>query len=131
MRTSIRLIALLSLVLTPILPFTKARAHPAIGPIDLSGDINGAPYRIVVPDNWNGTLLVYAHGYRDKADHPGEVDDRSVELAPSPLLVPPLLAQGYALAGSAYKDNGWSGRLCSLGRTSREGGQAVATLSSA
>src|SRR5690349_11014368 len=108
MKTSIRLIALLSLVLTPILPFTKTHAHPPIGPLDLSGEINGAPYRIVVPGNWNGTLLVYAHGYRDKADHPGEVDDRSAELAPSPLLVPPLLAQGYGLAGSAFKDNGWS-----------------------
>src|SRR5262245_49671497 len=108
MRTSIRLIALLSFLLITILPFAKAQAHPSIGPVDLSGEINGAPYRIVVPANWNGTLLVYAHGYRDKADHPGEVDNRSVELAPSPLLVPPLLAQGYALAGSAFKDNGWS-----------------------
>ena len=112
MGTIIRLGILLSiavlLVLTLTRPLTTAHARPQIGPLDVSGEINGAPYRIVVPENWNGTLLVFAHGYRDKADHPGEVDDRSVDIAPVPALVPPLLAQGYALAGSAFKDNGWS-----------------------
>lgn len=76
-------------------------------PIDTSGEINGAPYRIRVPASWNGTLLVYAHGYRDKADHPGEADNRTADIAPSPALADALLAQGYALAGSAYRDNGW------------------------
>lgn len=79
----------------------------AQGPIDESGEINGAPYRIRVPANWNGGLLVYAHGYRDKADHPGEVDNRTADLAPNAALADVLLAQGYALAGSAYRDNGW------------------------
>lgn len=31
-------------------------------PADLSGTLGGTPYRIRVPANWNGTLLVYAHG---------------------------------------------------------------------
>ena len=101
-------IALLLILSFFMRPFPTAHAHPQVGPVDLSGEIDGAPYRIVVPENWNGTLLVYAHGYRDKADHAGEVDNRNVELAPAAALVPPLLAQGYALAGSAYKDNGWS-----------------------
>ena len=83
-------------------------AAQQVGPIDTSGEIDGAPYRIVVPAAWNGTLLVYAHGYRDKADHPGEVDNRTAEIAPSPALASALLAQGFALAGSAYKDNGWA-----------------------
>lgn len=82
-------------------------AAPQVGAIDETGEINGAPYRIVVPATWNGTLLVYAHGYRDKADHPGEVDNRIADVAPSPALAAALLAQGYALAGSAYRDNGW------------------------
>ena len=82
-------------------------AAPQVGAIDETGEINGAPYRIVVPATWNGTLLVYAHGYRDKADHPGEVDNRNADIAPSPELAAALLAQGYALAGSAYRDNGW------------------------
>ena len=79
-----------------------------VGPLDLSGELHGAPYRIRVPANWNGTLLVFAHGYRDKADHVGEVDNRNADVAPSALLEAPLLAQGYALAGSAYRDNGWA-----------------------
>ena len=76
--------------------------------VNFSGRIKGAPYRIRVPANWNGTLLVYAHGYRDRADHAGEVDNRTAEIAPSAALEPVLLAQGYALSGSAYRNNGWA-----------------------
>jgi len=54
-------------------------------------------------------LLIHLHGYRDKADHPGEVDDRSVEAAPGGLPAEQfLLSQGFALAGTAYKDNGFA-----------------------
>jgi hypothetical protein len=82
----------------------------AATPLDVTGELNGAPYRIVVPADWNGTLLVFAHGYRDLADHPGEIDDRSAPVAPSAALEPTLLAQGYALAGSAFATNGWAVR---------------------
>jgi pimeloyl-ACP methyl ester carboxylesterase len=85
-----------------------ANAAEQVGPIDVSGVIDGAPYRIVVPANWNGTLLVYGHGYRDKADHPGEIDNRNPDIAPNADLANFLLSQGYALSGSAYKDNGWA-----------------------
>jgi hypothetical protein len=27
------------------------------------GEINGAKFRIDVPENWNGGLVVYCHGY--------------------------------------------------------------------
>jgi hypothetical protein len=89
---------------------TLALAVPAAGAAtaDYSGEIAGAPYLIRIPDNWNGTLLVHAHGYRDLADHPGEVDDRSAPASPNAALEPALLAQGYALAGSAYAANGWA-----------------------
>ncbi len=85
-----------------------ANAARQVQPVDLAGDIFGAPYRIRVPTNWNGTLLVYAHGYRDRADQVGEVDNRAADIAPSAALEPVLLAQGYALAGSAYRNNGWA-----------------------
>jgi hypothetical protein len=88
-------------------PAKPAKLAPQVGPLDLAGELNGAPYRIRVPAVWNGTLLVWAHGYRDKADHPGEVDNRNADIAPSAALEAPLLAQGFALAGSAYRDNGW------------------------
>ena len=63
-----------------------------------------------MPEVWNGTLLIFAHGYRDKADHPGEIDNRNADVAPNAALEAPLLAQGFALAGTAYKDNGWASR---------------------
>jgi len=93
---------ILALALINHSPATKA------APLELSGEIHGAPYRIRVPETWNGTLLIFAHGYRDKADHPGEIDNRNADVAPSAALEAPLLAQGFALAGSAYKDNGWA-----------------------
>ena len=84
-------------------------APPNPGPLDISGEIIGAPYRIVVPAVWNGTLLLFQRGWTDKADHPGEVDNRN------PTITPPtagirdaLLARGYALSGSARKTNGYS-----------------------
>src|SRR5690349_14396165 len=96
---------LLLLTLIPAMPVTQVNA--SVGPLDVAGELHGAPYRIRVPDNWNGTLLVFAHGYRDKADHPGEVDNRNADIAPGAALEAPLLAQGYALAGTAFKENGW------------------------
>ena len=80
-----------------------------VGATDLTGTLDGAPYKIRVPDNWNRTLLVYAHGYRDRADHPGETDNHQADAAPGGELGEAfLLAQGYAIAGSAYKNNGWA-----------------------
>ncbi|MDH3517479.1 MAG: DUF6351 family protein, partial [Acidimicrobiia bacterium] len=78
------------------------------GPVDATGELGGAAYEIRVPDNWNGTLVVYAHGYRDKADHQGEVDDTSAEAFVADPFEVQMLAAGYALAGSAYSDNGWA-----------------------
>jgi hypothetical protein len=102
MKITARILVVLAFGLLLFAPATKAAT------LDLSGEINGAPYRIRVPDIWNGTLLVFAHGYRDKADHPGEIDNRNADVAPSAALEAPLLAQGFALAGTAYKDNGWA-----------------------
>lgn len=97
------------LVLALALPFSTGASQPkVVGPVDFSGELHGAPYRIRVPAVWNGTLLVFAHGYRDKADHPGEIDNRNADVAPNAALEAPLLAQGFALAGSAFRDNGWA-----------------------
>src|SRR5688572_18556457 len=112
MRTTARILvavavgSLLLLTLLPAAPVTQA--NTPVGPLELSGELHGAPYRIRVPENWNGTLLVFAHGYRDKADHPGEIDNRNADIAPNAALEAPLLAQGFALAGTAFKDNGWA-----------------------
>jgi hypothetical protein len=108
MKTSPRALIALTLGLLISLSLIQRSPSAKAAPLDLSGEIDGAPYRIRVPEVWNGTLLIFAHGYRDKADHPGEVDNRNADVAPNAALEAPLLAQGFALAGTAYKDNGWA-----------------------
>ena len=108
MKSSPRILIALTLGFLISLSLIQRSPAAKAAPLDLSGQIDGAPYRIRVPEVWNGTLLVFAHGYRDKADHPGEVDNRNADVAPNPALEAPLLAQGFALAGTAYKDNGWA-----------------------
>src|SRR5215204_3445163 len=108
MKVAVRLLVALTVVLLLTLALINRSPAAKAAPLDLAGEIHGAPYRIRVPEVWNGTLLVFAHGYRDKADHPGEIDNRNADVAPSAALEAPLLAQGFALAGTAYKDNGWA-----------------------
>jgi pimeloyl-ACP methyl ester carboxylesterase len=81
----------------------------AAAPATFEGEHAGANYKIVVPDTgWNGTLVVLAHGYRDKADHVGEVDNRSAMDAGFTAIANGLAAQGYAVAATSYRDNGWA-----------------------
>jgi hypothetical protein len=35
----------------------------AVGPVLDEGSIHHAAYKIEIPANWNGTLLLYSHGY--------------------------------------------------------------------
>ena len=74
------------------------------GTTTLQGTLGGANYTIQVPSNWNGTLVLYSHGY---------VFATSPLLNPAPDAGDPLtgaalLNQGYALAGSSYSQNGWA-----------------------
>ena len=62
-----------------------------------------AQYKIEVPSNWNGTLLLYSHGYNSFTVPVLPPDD-----ATDPTTGAYLLSQGYALAGSAYARAGWS-----------------------
>ncbi len=61
----------------------------------------GALYRLVRPTNWNGSLLLYAHGYVPGSGPvalPAEAD----------LFVSLLVPQGFAIAFSSYSENGWA-----------------------
>lgn len=82
----------------------------AAGAQIITGTLDGANYRIGVPSGWdNGTLVVYAHGYTDKADQAGETDDATPYAAPGGVgMEAPLLSMGIAVAGSAFSDNGWA-----------------------
>ena len=69
------------------------------------GELGGAPYEIALPTRWNGSLLLFSHGYRDPRPRQGS---RAPQLAPSSEVRDRLLAEGYALAGSAYATDGWA-----------------------
>src|SRR5258708_13904477 len=68
------------------------------GTTTLQGALGGANYTIQVPSNWNGTLVLYSHGY---------VFATSPLLNPAPdagdpLTAPALFHQPYALPGSSH-----------------------------
>ncbi|MGP4012361.1 alpha/beta hydrolase family protein [Streptomyces sp. 4N124] len=77
------------------------RGAPAGGQRTHEGIIDGAPYRIEMPKRWNGTLVLFSHGYYIKEFLPPKV-----ALAMHDATESWLLRHGYALAASEYKDRG-------------------------
>jgi len=75
-------------------------AAPKVGPKVEFGEINGAKFRIDIPENWNGGLVMYCHGY-----NPEPVAFKDEKLPPQ-LAV--FTAQGYAVAESGYAAGGWA-----------------------
>jgi pimeloyl-ACP methyl ester carboxylesterase len=57
-------------------------------------------YKIEVPSPWNGTLVLYSHGYSFGPSAATDVGD--------PITGAWLLSNGYALAGSSYSTTGWA-----------------------
>ena len=79
------------------------------------GEIDGAKYKILLPTEWNGTLLLYSHGYRSPVSVPPDYSPVTSKAEPSPgysdggvPLARDLLSKGYALAGSGWASNGWA-----------------------
>jgi len=65
---------------------------------------NGATWKAELPGNWNGTLLLYSHGYLPSFFNlPNQPQD-----APDPTTAAALLAEGYGLTGSSYAATGWA-----------------------
>ena len=78
---------------------SAASATPTTGPTpgSYSGTLpDGGQWIAQVPSSWNGTLLLYSHGYG-----PTVAAD-----APDPNTQAALLSMGYALAGSSYDPHG-------------------------
>lgn len=61
-----------------------------------AGVLNGAAYLVEVPANWNGKLVMYAHGYRGTGN--------SLTVGP-PSIRRHLIQNGYAWAASSYSKN--------------------------
>jgi pimeloyl-ACP methyl ester carboxylesterase len=80
------------------LPFD---ALPGTTTTRLWGVHNGAGFRIEVPSNWNGDLVLYAHGFRGSAPE-------ALELTVSnPRIREYLITHGFAWAASSYSKNGY------------------------
>lgn len=75
-----------SLSITPMTSANTASGH-------FTGSLaDGSTWVADVPASWNGTLLLYSHGF----------GITTAQDAPSPAVGAALLARGYALAGSSY-----------------------------
>ncbi|MFF5477580.1 alpha/beta hydrolase family protein [Streptomyces sp. NPDC012935] len=83
-----------------VLPATTAAAASDTTHVD--GRLpSGATYMMDVPAQWNGTVLLFSHGYATGPANPAQdaPDDATKAL---------LLKNGYALAGSSYATTGWA-----------------------
>jgi pimeloyl-ACP methyl ester carboxylesterase len=83
------------------LPFA---AMPGLPAQQLWGVHNNAGYRIEVPANWNGKLVLWAHGYRGDPQTDPTALELTVDNHP---LRQFLLATGYAWAASSYSKNAY------------------------
>jgi pimeloyl-ACP methyl ester carboxylesterase len=94
-RASAALLAVQLLLISP-----SAGAQDGLGASRFEGRLdNGALWAAVVPDEWNGALLLWSRSWRP--------DQGQAEAAPSAAEAA-LLARGYALAGSSYSAGGWA-----------------------
>ncbi len=91
---------------------STATAVPFTGcdKVACTGTLSGAKYEIEMPRTWNGTLLLFSHGYRPAEPAPPDFAPVQTDAqdAPTDAVATALLAKGYALAGSAYATNGWA-----------------------
>ncbi len=96
---------------TVAVPASASKVAPVSRKCIISGTTNtmhktmpkGANDTIEVPANWNGTLIVYNHGFvgdSSPLQNPGPD-------APDGATAGKLLAEGYALGGTSFSKNGW------------------------
>ncbi|MFJ3207740.1 alpha/beta hydrolase family protein [Streptomyces flaveolus] len=98
MRTRLALstAALLAVTALPAQAAAPADAH-------VEGRLpSGAAYVMDVPAGWNGTVLLYSHGYTPSGS------PNPARNAPDADTRGKLLAAGYALIGSSYATTGWA-----------------------
>ena len=124
---------LLTLTTAPTATATAAPALPATATTTpattrVEGTLpSGATYLMDVPTTWNGTVLLFSHGYTSGPANPAQdaPDDATKAL---------LLQGGYALVGSSYATTGWAvtdavpDQLATLKAFTARFGQASRTL---
>jgi pimeloyl-ACP methyl ester carboxylesterase len=103
---ALRRVCVTGLVLLNVLPAllgARTSEQPAPASTVDRGVINGAPYYIEIPGNWNNGLVVFTHGYAIASGKP-----RSQEFTPPKALRDVFLSRGFAFAASAYSTQGWA-----------------------
>ena len=118
-------IAVLSATALAALAFTTAptvaHAAPACdGKVPINSCVgatsDGAPYSMIVPANFNGTVYLYSHGYRYNVDLPAAIPliggykvTNTPQPGPNAAVIQYLLGKGYAVMGSGFARQGWNG----------------------
>jgi pimeloyl-ACP methyl ester carboxylesterase len=103
MRSLIKPVEALIAVLVMMLLAFLASAEAQSGLVTYTGTLaDGATFLIEVPPSWNGTVVLYSHGYvvPGSSNPATDVGD--------PVTRGFLLSNGYALAGSSYATTGWA-----------------------
>ncbi|MCQ1999133.1 alpha/beta fold hydrolase [Arthrobacter zhaoxinii] len=107
-------------------PATATAAEPAV--TELGGTLpGGATWAAQLPQDWNGKLVLYSHGFRPGPDNPAE--DPGFESTAQALT-----ARGFAVASSSYADTGWAlgtaveDQLGTLAAFSASAGEPVRTI---
>ena len=77
---------------------------------------DGAPYSMIVPANFNGTVYLYSHGYRYNVDIPAAIPliggykiTNTPQPGPNASVIGYLLGKGFAVMGSGFARQGWNG----------------------
>ena len=122
-KRSLTLVAATSLLSITVVSIpTAAQAAPACTTANyvttcLGATTDTAPYMLITPANFNGTVYLWSHGYRPNVDVPvgipgygGYKVTNTPEPAPggNPQVIGALLAKGYAVMGSGFARQGWN-----------------------
>jgi hypothetical protein len=83
------------------------------GPVNETGELGGARYYIVIPESWNGGLVMYMHGYLPPEiahpPFPGEENYSAEGGRIRGIQLPEVAVElGYAVARSAYSRQGFA-----------------------
>ncbi len=101
MRSATYLSLCLGLCTALSLPSAWSRPPGPQAPRTQTGALQGAPWRIDYPAQWNGELVMYAHGFEP-------VGTPRPEPWPGNPASEALLKAGYAVAQSGYRSQGWA-----------------------
>lgn len=126
----------LAVVAAPVVSPASAADACAVGTIcegTATGKLGTTKWKIQMPGKFNGTVLLYSHGYRVGTPVPAAlatplgfasspwytavtvpglgasfVGSDAAQVAPNDAVANQLLAKGYALAGAGYAKQGWA-----------------------